>query len=164
MVLPSLGESEVPTRTFRSFLQNLLPNYEIVQEEQQEEQFLTGANDRVEKLKNGLTLVQQIPRYVEGITPFGPLFRDLKIKGETYITKEQLRQWYQQTNDQLPLYQRTQLLQTKVLKKIGGLKKRHEKKCKRFLKMIPIWKIPKKKNVNCLTKSVVKSYVKNSVH
>lgn len=128
MVLPSLGESEVPTRTFRSFLQNLLPNYEIVQEEQQEAQFLTGANDRVEKLKNGLTLVQQISRYVEGITPFGPLFRDLKIKGETYITKEQLRHWYQQTNEQLPLYQRTQLLQTKVLKKIGGLEKDEAKK------------------------------------
>jgi DNA helicase-2/ATP-dependent DNA helicase PcrA len=56
------------------------------------------------------------------------LFRDLKIKGETYITKEQLRQWYQQTNDQLPLYQRTQLLQTKVLKKIGGLEKDEAKK------------------------------------
>ncbi len=128
MVLPSLGESEVPTRTFRSFLQQLLPTYEIVKEEQQEENFLTGANDRVERLKNGLTLVQAIPKYIEGITPFGPLFRDLRIKGETYITKEQLRNWYQATNPQLPLYQRTQLLQTKVLKKIGGLEKDEAKK------------------------------------
>ncbi|MCD5000996.1 AAA family ATPase [Enterococcus saccharolyticus] len=128
MVLPSLGESEVPTRTFRSFLQNLLPNYEIIKEEQQEENFLTGANDRVEKLKNGLALVQQIPNYLQSITNFGPLFRDLKVKGDTYITKQQIRQWYQETNPQLPLYQRTQLLQTKILKKIGGLEKEEAKK------------------------------------
>lgn len=128
MVLPSLGESEVPTRTFRSFLQNLLPNYEIIKEEQQEENFLTGANDRVEKLKNGLALVQQIPNYLQSITNFGPLFRDLKVKGDTYITKQQIRQLYQETNPQLPLYQRTQLLQTKILKKIGGLEKEEAKK------------------------------------
>ena len=128
MVLPSLGESEVPTRTFQSFLQQILPTYEIIKEEQQEEHFLTGDDNRIETFKNGLSLIQRIPGYVQGITDFGPLFRDLKIKGETYITKQQLRAWYQETNDQLPLYQRTQLLQTKVLKKIGGLEKDEAKK------------------------------------
>ncbi|MGX7195328.1 RNA polymerase recycling motor HelD [Enterococcus olivae] len=128
MVLPSLGESEVPTRTFRSFLQQLLPTYEITKEEQQEENFLTGIDDRVEKLKSGLSLINKIPEYIEGITAFGPLFRDLKIMGETYITKKQLRTWYQDTNPQLPLYQRSQLLQTKVLKKIGGLERDEAKK------------------------------------
>jgi Superfamily I DNA and RNA helicases len=128
MVLPSLGESEVPTRTFQSFLQQLLPTYEIIKEEQQEEHFLTGIDNRIETFKNGLSLINRIPKYVKGITDFGPLFRDLKIKGETYITKQQLRTWYQETNNQLPLYQRTQLLQTKVLKKIGGLEKDEMKK------------------------------------
>ena len=128
MVLPSLGESEVPTRTFRSFLQRLIPNYTIVKEEQQETNFLTGHDNQAEKLKNGLSLVERIPGYIKGITALGPLFRELKIQGETYISKDQLRKWYLETNDQLPLYQRTQLLQTRILKKIGGLEKDESKK------------------------------------
>ena len=39
-----------------------------------------------------------------------------------------MRHWYQETNPQLPLYQRTQLLQTKLLKKAGGLHKDEGKK------------------------------------
>lgn len=128
MVLPSLGESEVPTRTFYDFMHQLLPGYQILKEEQQEAVFLSGSEDRIEKLKSSLTLVNFLPRYLKKITSFGPLFRDLKIKGQTYITKEQIRRWYQETNPQLPLYQRSQLLTTKLLKKIGGLEKDEAKK------------------------------------
>lgn len=128
MVLPSLGESEVPTRTFRSFMQQLLPTFTINQEAAQEEVFLTGAESRTQRLKSGLTLIQFSRRYLQAITDLGPLFRDLKIKGKTYITASQMRHWYQETNPQLPLYQRTQLLQTKLLKKAGGLHKDEGKK------------------------------------
>lgn len=128
MVLPSLGESEVPTRTFRSFMQQLLPTFTINQEAAQEEVFLTGAESRTQRLKSGLTLIQFSQRYLQAITELGPLFRDLKIKGQTYITASQMRHWYQETNPQLPLYQRTQLLQTKLLKKAGGLHKDEGKK------------------------------------
>ncbi|MHC5267951.1 RNA polymerase recycling motor HelD [Enterococcus sp. LJL98] len=122
-VLPSLGESEVPTRTFRDFLQQLLPRYEIQKEAAEEIHFLTGKDNKIEKLMNSLSLVSLISDYLEMITPVGPLFRDLKIKGETYITKQQIRRWYEETNSQLPLHQRSQLLQTKLLKKIGGLER-----------------------------------------
>ena len=64
-----------------------------------------------------------IQRYVQKISAIGPLFRDLKIQGQTYITKEQIRRWYQETNQELPLYQRSQLLQTKLLKKSVVLKR-----------------------------------------
>lgn len=128
MVLPSLGESEVPTRTFRSFMQQLLPTFTINQEAAQEEVFLTGAESRTQRLKSGLTLIQFSQRYLQAITELGPLFRDLKIKGQTYITASQMRHWYQETNPQLPLHQRTQLLQTKLLKKAGGLHKDEGKK------------------------------------
>lgn len=128
MVLPSLGESEVPTRTFRSFMQQLLPTFTINQEAAQEEVFLTGAESRTQRLKSGLTLIQFSQRYLQAITELGPLFRGLKIKGKTYITASQMRHWYQETNPQLPLYQRTQLLQTKLLKKAGGLHKDEGKK------------------------------------
>lgn len=122
-VLPSLGESEVPTRTFKDFLHHLLPKYEIISEEEEESHFLSGKDNQVEKLLNSLQLVRRIDAYIENITAVGPLFRDLKIKGELYISRKQIRQWYNDTNPNLPLYQRSQLLQTKLLKKIGGLER-----------------------------------------
>ena len=128
MVLPSLGESEVPTRTFHHFIQLILTGYEVTKETQQEETFLSGDDDAIEKIKSSLFLVEKINRYVRSIAPIGPLFRDLKIQGQTYLTKEQIRRWYQETNNELPIYQRTQLLQTKLLKKIGGLEKDEAKK------------------------------------
>lgn len=123
MVLPSLGESEVPTRTFKTFLHELLPHYQLLEEDDAEHAFLEGTINPIEQIKNGLSVIQEIPRYIRSITAVGPLFRDLKIKGKTYITKKQLRTWYQETNDLLPLYQRTQLLQAKVLKKLAGLER-----------------------------------------
>lgn len=128
MVLPSLGESEVPTRTFRMFMAQLLPNFEIEKELQLEEIFLSGKEQKAERLKSGLALVKEIKCYGKSITNYGPLFRSLKIKGEVKISAKQIRQWYQETNPALPLYQRTQLLQTKLLKKIGGLQKDEAKK------------------------------------
>jgi len=128
MVLPSLGESEVPTQTFTYFLQKLVPRYTIRNAAQEEDQFLSGENYPIQKLKNGLTALEQIPSYVASITDFGPIFRDLKINDQIYIQKKQIRKWYKQTNSVLPLYQRIQLLQTKLLKKIGGLQKEEAKK------------------------------------
>ncbi len=74
-------------------------------------------------MKSGLTLVDQIDRYIQGITNYGPLFRDMKINGRTILSKESIRQWYKETNEQLPLHHRLSLLQTKLLKKLGGLQK-----------------------------------------
>ncbi|MCF1675771.1 AAA family ATPase [Tetragenococcus halophilus] len=128
MVLPSLGESEVPTQTFTNFLQKLIPNYTIQNVAQEEEQFLSGENNPVQTMKNGLSVLDEIQPYVTTITNFGPIFRDLKINGETYIKKDQIRHWYNQTNTKLPLYQRIQLLQTKLLKKVSGLQKDEAKK------------------------------------
>lgn len=128
MVLPSLGESEVPTQTFTNFLQKLVPNYAIKNIAQEEAQFLSGQNNPIQKLKNSLVVLEQIKPYIASITNFGPLFRDLKINGQTYIPKEKIRQWYKETNVTLPLYQRIQLLQTKLLKKIAGLQKDEAKK------------------------------------
>ncbi|MGX7164351.1 RNA polymerase recycling motor HelD [Enterococcus massiliensis] len=128
MVLPSLGESEVPTRTFRTFISQLVPGFEIEKEAQQEEIFLSGKEQKTERLKSGMSLVSEIQRYSRGITSYGPLFRSLKVKGEVKLSAAQIRQWYQETNQALPLYQRTQLLQTKLLKKIGGLQKDEAKK------------------------------------
>ncbi|OTN76220.1 hypothetical protein A5886_001297 [Enterococcus sp. 8G7_MSG3316] len=128
MVLPSLGESEVPTRTFHHFLQLILTGYEVTKETQQEANFLSGDDDAIEKLKSSLSLVKKMAQYVQSIAPIGPMFRDLKIQGQTYITKEQIRNWYQDTNAELPIYQRSQLLQTKLLKKVGGLEKDEAKK------------------------------------
>lgn len=121
MVLPSLGESEIPTKTFYQFLNELLPNYTLKQKDTQEESFLTGDENQIETVKNGLSILKKIDPYVQSIQPIGPLFRSLRLQGKVYIDKKLIRQWYLQTNDLLPLYQRTQLLQEKLLKKLGGL-------------------------------------------
>lgn len=159
MVLPSLGESEVPTRTFHHFIQLILTGYEVTKETQQEETFLSGDDDAIEKIKSSLFLVEKINRYVRSIAPIGPLFRDLKIQGQTYLTKEQIRRWYQETNNELPIYQRTQLLQTKLLKKSAAWKKMKQKKtgskkrpknnCNKYLPMILIKNTAKKTNAVC---------------
>lgn len=128
MVLPSLGESEVPTRTFRVFMGQLLASFEIEKEQEQEEVFLTGTESKAQRLKSGLALVKESQRYIQNITNLGPLFRNLTINGEVQISAAQMRQWYQETNPQLPLYQRTQLLQNKLYRKLGGLQKDEAKK------------------------------------
>lgn len=128
MVLPSLGESTVPTRTFRAFMDQLLPNFTIEKEAEQETVFLTGNEKQSERLKSSLVLVKASKNYIQKITQLGPLFRNLKINGQTLISTKQMRNWYEETNPNLPLYQRTQLLQTKLLKKVGGLQKDEAKK------------------------------------
>ena len=122
-VLPSLGESGVPTQTFKSYLEQLLPEFSLLEEEQQEVGFLSGDKDPIQTFKSGLQLIHQIDRYIDHITGFGPLFRDMKINGRTILAKESIRKWYQETNELLPLHQRLSLLQTKLLKKLGGLQK-----------------------------------------
>ncbi len=127
-VLPSLGESGIPTETFKTFLATLLPNYQIHTEESHEEVFLSGQDDRVLRAKSSFLIVQELYKYIERITGFGPLFRDLKLKDKVLISKKQIRNWYQEANPELPMYQRMQLLQTKLLKKLGGLEKDEMKK------------------------------------
>lgn len=127
-VLPSLGESEIPTQTFTAFLQKLVPHYQIHNTTQEEEQFLNEDPQPVQRLKNGLKLIDQIEPYIQNIRSLGPIFRDLKIGGEVYLTKEQIRQWYQETNPNLPLYQRTQLLQTKLMDQLADLQKEEARK------------------------------------
>ncbi|HLQ40978.1 MAG TPA: RNA polymerase recycling motor HelD [Tetragenococcus sp.] len=128
LVLPSLGESEIPTQTFTSFLEKMLPEFQIHNTTQEEEQFLNEESRPVQKLKNSLALVDQIDPYIDNITAWGPLFRDIKIKNEVYISKTQIRQWYQNTNPNLPLYQRTQLLQEQLFNKLAQLQKNESKK------------------------------------
>lgn len=123
MVLPSLGESEVPTRTFSDFLQQLLPQLTIQKETKLEEDFLTDQHDQINQYKQGMEVVYQIKPYLKKITATGPIFRSLKADQQVYLSKEQMRQWYLETNAELPLYQRIQLLQTKLLKKLGGIQK-----------------------------------------
>ena len=119
-VLPSLGESGIPTETFKTFLSALLPSYQIHTEESHEEVFLSGQDDRVLRTKSSFAIVQELYKYVDRITEFGPLFRDLKLNQEVLISKKQIRNWYQEANLELPMYQR--------MKKIGGLEKDEMKK------------------------------------
>ncbi|MGG5316691.1 RNA polymerase recycling motor HelD [Enterococcus sp. AZ072] len=127
-VLPSLGESGIPTETFKSFLGKLLPLYQIHTEESHEEVFLSGQDDRVLRAKSSWMIVKALAYYCKKITPLGPLFKDLTLDGSPLIKKEQIRNWYQEANPGLPMYQRMQLLQTKLLKKLGGLEKDEMKK------------------------------------
>ncbi|EOH87723.1 RNA polymerase recycling motor HelD [Enterococcus pallens] len=127
-VLPSLGESGIPTETFKSFLGKLLPLYQIHTEDSHEEVFLSGQDDRVLRAKSSWLIVEALADYCNKITSIGPLFRDLTLEGQPLIKKEQIRAWYQEANPNLPMYQRMQLLQTKLLKKLGGLEKDEMKK------------------------------------
>ena len=72
-------------------------------------------------MKSGLTLVDQIDRYIQGITNYGPLFRDMKINGRTILSKESIRQW-KETNEQLPLHHRLSIT-NEAPEKLGGLQK-----------------------------------------
>ena len=123
MVLPSLGESQVPTFTFNDFLQQLLPTMEIPKNTMSEEEFLADLENAVDSFKQSVTAVYQIKPYLKSITAVGPLFRNLKLNDRMLLSKEQIRAYYLETNPNLPIHQRMQLLQTRLLKKIGGLMK-----------------------------------------
>lgn len=127
-VLPSLGESQIPTETFVSYFQQLLPQFALTRKTVAEREFLAGEKSVFSQLKADLALLPLLENYLKKITPMGPLFLDLKIKGDVVLSKEKIRQYYQETNELLPLYQRISLLQTKLYKKLGGLAKDEEKK------------------------------------
>ncbi|MGC2924810.1 DNA helicase, partial [Enterococcus faecium] len=99
-------ESGVPTQTFKNYLVQLLPEFSLLDEQQQVSGFLLGEKDPIQVMKSGLTLVDQIDRYIQGITNYGPLFPDMKINGRTILSKVSIRQWYKETNEQLPLHHR----------------------------------------------------------
>ncbi|MGM0123875.1 DNA helicase II/ATP-dependent DNA helicase PcrA [Enterococcus sp. AZ194] len=120
-VLPSLGETGIPTQTFRNYIEQLLPGLSLKEEVNREELFLSGDENKLERVKSGLDLVKQMNHYTKKITEFGPLFRDLKLDGRVILSKEKIRNWYQATNVQLPMHQRVVLLQTKLYNKLGGL-------------------------------------------
>ena len=44
--------------------------------------FLSGQDDRVLRTKSSFAIVQELYKYVDRITEFGPLFRDLKLNQE----------------------------------------------------------------------------------
>lgn len=90
--------------------------YHIHTEESHEEVFLSGQDDRVLRAKSSFAIVQELYEYVDRIVDLGPLFRDLKLNQDVLISKRQIRSWYQEANPELPMYQRMQLLQTKLLK------------------------------------------------
>src|SRR5699024_12382113 len=74
-VLPSLGETEVPTQTFRSFFSGLIPLLAISQKEQQEEEtFLSSEQDPIKRLKSSVSLVSELEKYGKLIASHGPLF------------------------------------------------------------------------------------------
>lgn len=127
-VLPSLGESQIPTKTFVSYFQELLPQFRLTRKTIAEREFLAGKKSAFSQLKAHLDLLPILEQYFQKITPMGPLFLDLKINGDVILSKEKIRQYYQETNNLLPLYQRVSLLQTKLYKKLGGLAKEEERK------------------------------------
>ena len=127
-VLPSLGENQIPTATFMSYFQQLLPDYHVVKRSQLENDFLAGKKSSASQLKASFDLVGLMTSYLEKIQAVGPLFNDLKIRGEVKISKQQIRQYYQDANPLLPIHQRLALLQTKLSKKLGGLLKDEQKK------------------------------------
>src|SRR5699024_1342820 len=81
------------------------------------------SENAVDSFKQSVTAVYQIKPYLKSITAVGPLFRNLKLNDRMLLSKEQIRAYYLETNPNLPIHQRMQLLQTRLLKKIGGLMK-----------------------------------------
>lgn len=127
-VLPSLGESEIPTQTFQSYIQQLLPKMEIETEADLEATFLSGKENPVANFKHTARSLRAVDWYIQQIKEMGPLFADLKLDQDVVISKQQIRRWYQETNPQLAVYQRITMLQEKLLKKLAGLEKDEAKK------------------------------------
>lgn len=126
-VLPSLGENQIPTTTFGAYFQHLLPQYIVTKPQAAEANFLAGGRSASSLLKADLAWSKNLETYLKEITSVGPAFRDLKIKGQVKISKQQIRQYYQEANPTLPIHQRLSLLQTKLYKKLGGLMKDEQK-------------------------------------
>lgn len=120
-VLPSLGEAELKTKSYRDFIQQYLPGITIdslKKDFAQVREFELSGNDQVKAIKKSRTFFEALPAYLESLATRGIQWNTIKLEEEIIFSKQDLKKIYRKINVNLPINERMRKLQQLLLQKV----------------------------------------------
>lgn len=114
-VLPELGEMNVTSHTFPEFMNQRVPKFTLISNQDEE-------LSKVTLLKGSLQFSEALKRYTDRLKTDYMRFSSLSFQGEIIISKEEIKEQFYSTESNGTLASKLTLLQTLLLQKIEQLK------------------------------------------
>lgn len=114
-VLPELGEMNVTSHTFPEFMNQRVPKFTLISNQDEE-------LSKVTLLKGSLQFSEALKRYTNQLKTNSMRFSSLSFQGEVIISKEEIKELFYSTESQGTLANKLALLQTLLLQKIEQFK------------------------------------------
>lgn len=135
-VLPELGEENMQQTTFQEYLEHWLGKFFTLEDPfSQMEYILTamkepGYSSRIEgiKFKASEIFLEVIEKYIAILKDKGMIFKNLKFRGETLVSSEEIRDKFYSFDSSLPIPNRMKLIQEWLLQELKKFAKLERKK------------------------------------
>lgn len=134
-VLPELGEDNMDQSTFYQYLQHRLKDYEVENPYEQLEYILSGKRDenywvrkKAIRFKASLSFKQLIDAYVHNLQSDGMMFKNISFRGEVFISKQEIKEYFYSLGKQISIPNRIQLLKDWLLIKMDEKEKEEKGK------------------------------------
>lgn len=114
-VLPELGEMNVTSHTFPEFMNQRVPKFTLISNQDEE-------LSKVTLLKGSLQFSEALKHYTDRLKTDYMRFSSLSFQGEIIISKEEIKELFYSTESNGTLASKLALLQTLLLQKIEQLK------------------------------------------
>jgi DNA helicase-2/ATP-dependent DNA helicase PcrA len=133
-VLPELGENNMQQTTFLDYAQSRLGP--VLEAESLFEQFENRVNDELIeagwrreaiRIKGSLAFFHAVQAYASSLINKGLVFRDIRFRGETIISKESIAELFYSYDRSYSMPNRMTLVAKKILRKLGEIAKEEEK-------------------------------------
>lgn len=115
-VLPELGEMNVTSHTFPEFMNQRVPKFTLVSNQDEE-------LSKITLLKGSLQFSEALKRYTDQLKKNYMRFSSLSFQEEIIISKEEIKELFYSTESKGTLASKLALLQTLLLQKIEQFKK-----------------------------------------
>lgn len=130
-VLPELGEENMQQATFQEYLDHRLGNeFEVENPYQQLEYVLTAKGDETYKarlagiqFKASIHFFEAIQSYRKSLEVSGMVFKNIRFKGETIVTSQQIEDRFYSSEGSNSFHSRLEKLRGWLLKQIGEAEK-----------------------------------------
>ncbi|KRN28204.1 superfamily protein DNA and RNA helicase [Lactobacillus selangorensis] len=126
-VLPELGEQNMVQMTYFQYAAHRLPKISVENIYQQFETPVSADQKTVDKYKTDLAFFKVTQKYAARLNERGMRFRDIKLKGEVFFSKEKIAEIYYSFNENYHLGQRLSATKEKLLQSLNR-KVSHEMK------------------------------------
>ncbi len=133
-VLPELGENNMQQTTFLDYAQSRLGS--ALEAESLFEQFENRVNDELIeggwrreaiRIKGSLAFFHAVHAYASNLINKGLVFRDIRFRGETIISKETIAELFYSYDRSYSMPNRMSLVAKKILRKLAEIAKEEEK-------------------------------------